>query len=211
MVFTLAAFRLGKAALTVWICLQALLANLFVLKQVSLFGFYVTCSDVFAIGGIFSLNLLQEHYGKALAQQAVYLCFYFLLFFAILSQVHLLYRPAPVDSMHGAYTQLFTPVPRLLLASLATFFIVQKCDIKLFGWLKLHLASSSFALRTFCSLLISQALDTALFSFLGLYGIVASFFDVLLISFLLKAAIIFSLSPMTYFTRKWFQTKDLLP
>ena len=60
LVFTLIAFRLGKTALGSWICIQALCANLLVLKQVVLFGLHVTCSDVFAIGGILRLNLLQE-------------------------------------------------------------------------------------------------------------------------------------------------------
>ena len=46
MLFALIALRIGKEALTVWVVLQALLANLFVMKQMSFFGFEVTCSDV---------------------------------------------------------------------------------------------------------------------------------------------------------------------
>ena len=48
--FVLGALRLGKNALLSLLALQAILANLFVVKQISLFGFAVTCSDVFAIG-----------------------------------------------------------------------------------------------------------------------------------------------------------------
>ena len=59
------------------------------IKQIDLFGFSVTCSDVFAIGGILSLNLLQEYFGKEAASRAVKVSLLALLFFAVMSQVHL--------------------------------------------------------------------------------------------------------------------------
>ena len=61
--FALGACRLGKEMLVAWIGLQAVLANLFVLKQMKLFWLDVTCSDVYAVGAFLSLNLLQEYYG----------------------------------------------------------------------------------------------------------------------------------------------------
>ena len=68
--FALGALRLGKEALTAWVALQAVLANLFVIKQMTFLGFTVTCSDVFAIGSIAGLNLVQEFFGKESARKA---------------------------------------------------------------------------------------------------------------------------------------------
>ncbi|MBI3236884.1 MAG: hypothetical protein HYZ48_04205 [Chlamydiales bacterium] len=61
----------GKAALTGWVCLQAVLANLFVLKQMVFFGFHITCSDLFAVGCTLGMNLLREYFGKAAAREGI--------------------------------------------------------------------------------------------------------------------------------------------
>ncbi len=207
--FTLGALKLGKGALTTWICLQALFANLFVLKQIELFGFQVTCSDVFAVGGILGLNLLQEYYGKPASQKATQACFFFMLFFVLLSKVHLLYIPSREDTAHEAYSQLLSPAPRLLLASLFVFFIVQKIDLKVFSKLKSKMKTSSFGLRNIISLLSSQLLDTVLFTFIGLYGIVSSLYDVILMSFLIKVVVILCLSPSAWVAKKFIPLKEI--
>ncbi len=190
--FAIIALRIGSATLTTWVTVQALVANLFVLKQITLFGFEVTASDTFAIGSLVGLNMLQEYYGRDEAKKATWTCFLFLLFFAIVSQQHLLYMPSPGDSAHGAFVTLLTPSLRLFLASMSTFFVVQQFDIAFFAYLQKKLPNQSFAVRTACSLVCSQLLDTVLFSFLGLYGMVAAIFDVILISFAVKLISIFS-------------------
>ena len=108
--FVLASLRLGKGALIALISLQGVLANLFVVKQMFFLGFSVTCSDVFAIGGILSLNLLQEYYGKEAAKQAVNISLLTLLFFAFMSQIHLLYAPTVSDTTHGAFQTIFSRI-----------------------------------------------------------------------------------------------------
>jgi uncharacterized integral membrane protein (TIGR00697 family) len=197
--FALGALRLGKEALIVWIAVQALLANLFVLKQMVFFSFHVTCSDVFAIGSILGLNLLQEYHGKAIARKTSYICFYFMLFFAAMSYVHLLYHPSPEDTAHAAYATLLSPAPRLLFASLGVFFLVQQLDVRLFGALRNRLP---LILRNGISLALSQLIDTILFTYLGLYGLVSSPFDIILISFLIKCAILLCLSPVTLLSKR---------
>lgn len=207
--FTLAALKLGKEALCTWICLQALLANLFVLKQIMLFGFHVTASDVFAVGGILGLNLMQEFYGKKGAQKATIACLYSLLLFAALSKIHLLYTPSLIDVTHLSYEKILDPAPRLFLASLIVFFIVQKIDIALFSKLKSSMNKSPFAIRNMISLCSSQLLDTVLFTFIGLYGIVFSLADVILVSFLTKLTIIAFLTPASLLAKKWITPKEL--
>ncbi|MES2200585.1 MAG: queuosine precursor transporter [Chlamydiota bacterium] len=207
--FTLGALKLGKEALCTWICLQALFANLFVLKQITLFGFHVTASDVFAVGGILGLNLMQEFYGTKGAKKATAACLYCLLLFAALSKIHLLYTPSCIDVTHLSYAKILDPAPRLFIASLATFFIVQRIDIRLFSKLKSSMATSPFAIRNLISLSTSQLLDTILFTFLGLYGIVFSLFDVIFVSFLAKVTVIAFLTPASLVAKKWITPKEL--
>jgi len=198
--FALLALRYGKSSLIAFIALQAVLANLFVVKQMSLFGFAVTCSDVFAIGGILALNLLQEYFGKEAAQQAVRISFLSLIFFACMSQLHLFYAPTPADQTHSAFQAIFASTPRIVIASMTVFYLVQKIDIRLFGYLKLFI--DKLPLRIGLSLLISQFLDTVLFSFLALYGLVESLFDIIFVSFFIKCLIIATSSPLVAFSKR---------
>lgn len=195
--FVFGALRLGKSGLVALIALQGVLANLFVIKQISLFGFSVTGTDVFAIGGIFSLNLLQEYFGKEAAREAVKISFLTLLFFAFMAQMHLLYFPTEFDQTQGAFQEIFSHSMRIVAASIGTFYLVQRFDVWFFGRLK-----GVFPFRVALSLLVSQALDTLLFSFLGLYGLVESLFDIFWVSFMVKCLIIAGSSPFVIFAKR---------
>lgn len=189
--FALGALRLGKSALITWVAVQALVANLFVLKQITLLGFEVTASDAFAIGSLLGLNFLQEYFSREEAKKATWICFFFMTFFVIISQVHLLYEPSLHDTTQTAFRTLLNPTPRLVCASMSVFFIVQRIDIHFFAYLKKQLPTASFAARTAIALIVSQFLDTIFFSFAGLYGMVASLFDIIVMSFAIKLVVIF--------------------
>lgn len=195
-IFALGALKLGKNALTAWVATQALIANLFVLKQMTLFGYNVTTSDAFAIGSLLGLNFLQEHYSKEDAKKATWICFFFMLFFAIASQLHLLYQPSSFDTTQAAYAQLLSPAPRLLFASMGVFFLVQQIDIRFFAFLKHNFPGLGFPISASIALIVSQFLDTFLFSFAGLYGMVISVLDVIVISFAVKLMVIFCITPL---------------
>lgn len=201
--FSFAALRLGSMGLIALMALQAVLANLFVVKQMTLFGFDVTCSDVFAVGGLLSLNLLQEFYGKEAAQKAVKISFLSMLFFVLMSQVHLAYQPSAFDLTHGSFASIFSSTPRIFVASIATYFIVQQIDLTFFSWLKQKLEGRNFPLRLGLSLFLSQAFDTVLFSYLGLYGLVGSLFDIILVSLIVKWIAIGCSAPFTIFAKRF--------
>lgn len=189
--------RLGKSGLMCWIGLQPILANLFVLKQITLFGFHVTCSDVYAVSTALGLNLLQEYYGKESAKKAVWISFMLLLFFVVMSGLHLLYTASSQDYTQSAYQLILSSTPRLVAASVVSFFCVQWIDVQFFGFLKSKSHYFSLFTRNIMSLSISQCLDTLLFTFLGLWGLVGQLFDVFLMSFIVKLSIALLLSLST--------------
>ena len=194
--FGLIALKLGKYYLTTWVALQAILANLFVVKQMFFFHFNITCSDVFAIGSILGLNLLQEYFGKETAQKALWGSFFAMLFFASMSQIHLLYAPSPYDTTQEAFTCILAPSPRLFAASILVFIITQHLDIRLFQLLKKKFHFLPFSLRSAISTTFSQFSDTLLFSLLGLWGLVSSLWEIIGISFLIKLLIVSCLTPL---------------
>jgi len=201
--FSFWALKMGKTALSAWIALQAVLANLFVIKQISLFGLHVTCSDVFAIGSIFGLNLLREYYGAKTAKKALWSCFFVMVCFVVMAQIHLLYTPSPLDQTHPAFASILASSPRLLLTSLAVFFLVQQIDLKLFGWMREKMGQVPLSIRNAGSVVATQFLDTLLFSLVGLWGLMENLFDIILLSFLIKAAVIACMTPLTHFAKRF--------
>ena len=103
--------RLGKEAVALLAVLLAVLSNFFVLKQISLFGWTVTCSDAYVIGHLMCLNLLQQEYGKESARRSITLSFCAMLIFALLSQIHLLFTPSSFDTAHDHYAALLGVAP----------------------------------------------------------------------------------------------------
>ena len=204
-VFTLLAARFGKEALTASIALNAILANLFIAKQMVFFGCTVTCSDVFIVGSLFGLNLLQEFYGKSAAKKATNISFVALLFFLFVSQVHLWFYPASMDQTQDAFETILSWTPRIVVSSLIVYFLVQKIDVFFFGILKNLFQGKILPFRITCSLVLSQGIDTALFSFLGLYGIVSSIWDVMIVSFLVKCLVILASAPISIFARRFMK------
>ncbi len=182
--------RLGKEAVITLAVLLAVFANFFVLKQIPLLGFTVTCSDAYVIGHLMCLNLLQQLHGRESAQRTIVLSFAAMLVFALLSQVHLMFRPSTFDTAQDHYAALLGVAPRLLAASLGTFYCVQRFDLFLFGKILKKLPSLSWRTRSSISLIISQAVDTLLFTLLGLYGVVDDWVSIFWMSFAVKCAVI---------------------
>lgn len=197
---SLVALKLGKSALIALICLQAVLANLFVTKQITLFGLCATTSDALAIGAALGLNILQEYWGKSVARTTIVLSFCAALFYTVVTQLHLWYTPHALDNAHEHFCTLLSPMPRIIAASLFTYILIQWLDSLIYTKLKTYYTGKHFTLRNMASLGFTQLLDTVLFSFLGLYGSVVlsigALQDIIVISYILKMIIILTAVPV---------------
>jgi uncharacterized integral membrane protein (TIGR00697 family) len=201
------AAKQGIGLLTAWIAILSLLANFFVLKQITLFGLNATASDVFAIGSMWSLNVLQEQYGKEAAKKAIWASFMGLGFFTVMANIHLAYEPSVFDTSQSAYIALLAPTPRILIGSLLAFFISQQCDRKLFERMKLHFPQLSQPSRSALTLICSQAIDTVLFGLFALYGLLDALAELMLWSFMIKCIAIGAMLPSALLTEQRKRTK----
>lgn len=204
----LGALLLKRAGLTAFVVTQCLLANLFVLKQTTLFGFSATCSDAYTIGATIGLNLLQEYFGKKAAKQAIVINFFILILYAIVSQIHLWYIPSTVDTTQAHYCALFEVTPRIIIASFSVFLFTQMLDYHLYGFLKNKLKDRYLLIRNYASIIICQAIDTILFSFLGLYGIIDNLWEVMLVSYSIKLIAIVVATPFVWASRPLYAYID---
>jgi len=168
-------------------------------------GLNATAADAFTIGATIGLNLLQEYFGKAITRTTIAINFFFLVFYAIVSQVHLLYTPSAFDTTQDHFSPLLGFMPRIVIASFTVYLIAQMIDYKLYGWLKKVWTSRFLVLRNYASISISQLVDTVLFSFLGLYGIIDNIGEVILVSYTIKLAAIALATPFVLGSR-WIFT-----
>ncbi len=194
--------RLGKMALSFFVIFCVLCANLFVIKQISFFGLTITPSDPFTIISFLSINLLQEWYGKELSKKTLQLALFFSLVFLGASQIHLCYSPSLMDQTDSSFHKIFSFSPRIIFSSLFVFFISQKCNLTLFSWMH-RISTLSLNRRITISSLISQLLDTLLFSFLALYGIAERIFHIILVSYSIKVLCIFFSHPLVSLYRRF--------
>jgi uncharacterized integral membrane protein (TIGR00697 family) len=203
----LCALQMGASALIAFLSALAIIANLFVLKQITLFGFTATAADVYIVGSVIALNLIQEYFGKAIARKAIWISFFLLVFYTIASQFHLWYQPSEVDTAHEYFFKLLQFMPRITIASMITYLIVQYFDSYLYGFFKKLFAGNYLLLRNYLTIIISQFLDTLLFSFLGLFGILSNLLQVMIISFAIKILVMLLSSPFIIFTKKIMRNK----
>ncbi|HJN37302.1 MAG TPA: queuosine precursor transporter [Gammaproteobacteria bacterium] len=165
-------------------------ANVFVLKQINLFGLQVTAADVYSVGAMLSVNLLQEFSPKSSINNLIQMGFIVMLLFAVNSWFHLLYVPGLHDYSQEAYQMLFHHTPRLVIVSMVCFLFSTWVEASLFK--RLSATSLPFYCRAMVSMMVGQTLDTGLFTVLALYNILDSlltiFFFSLSIKFLTIAA-----------------------
>ncbi len=199
---SLVALRLGKVALVSYITLLAVVSNLFITKQIMLFGMEVVATDAYAVGAMVGLQMLQEYYGRAQAKRAIIISFCLLIFYGIMAAIHLNYIPSEQDTMHIHFVALLKHMPRITIASLTSYLGSQLLDYHFYGLLGKLFSGSYLLLRNLTSLLIVQLFDTILFSFLGLYGIINDIKSVIIMSFSIKMVVIFLSPPFIAVSKK---------
>lgn len=192
---TLTMLRFGLAGLISFLCAQAILANLFVIKQINLLGLNATAADIYIVGSVLTLNLIQEYYGKEQARKAIWMSFALLVFYTLVTQIHLLYHPSASDFSQDAYYAILSFMPRITIASMFTYLLVQYFDTFFYGLLRNLTQGNYLTVRNMCTIFASQLLDTILFSILGLYGIVDNITQIMLVSFTVKMIAMLALVP----------------
>ena len=186
----------GRSLLIAYLCLLGVLANLFVLKTITLFGLTATCSDLYMVAMVLGLNVLQEWWGKESAQKAIYYGFGALIAYTLFCLFQLGYAPAITDTHMTFYQELLGHMPRITAASLIAYFVSLQCDRALYGFLRTRSCLSVTRASTL-SMIASQSLDTVLFSILGLYGTLTGIGSIIMVSMIIKGCTIMIMTPFT--------------
>ena len=199
---TLFFLYLGKEALITYVSILFVIANIFVIKQIQLGGYNATGADAFIIGVSFSINLLQEYWGKKIARKAIIISFASSALYLLMTVIHLAYLPATFDTSQEHFAYLMQHSARIIFASFTSYIVTQTADTYLYDFIKNHTRGRFFILRSYISMFSSQLFDTILFSYLGLYGIVNNITHIILISYLIKIAAILLSTPFMILAQK---------
>lgn len=165
---SLVAFRYGKVYIFVLIAIYSLLMNIFVLKQFTLFGLAVTGGNAL-YGAVFLLtDILAEHYGRQEALKAVWIGFLTSAIFVVTTQILLAFSVNEFDFAQPHLQALFSLAPRILFGSMLAYIIAQSFDVWIFCKIRVWTNNKYLFLRNNGSTLISQFIDTLIFTAVGL-------------------------------------------
>ena len=173
----LAAYRLfGKTGLYAMTMAATILANVEVLILIEGFGMEQTLGNVMFASTYLITDILSENEGKESASKAVWLGVFAAVIMILFTQYWLLYTPAEGDWAFGHITAIFSTTPRMLLASFLGYVVSQRFDVWLYHrwWAfttrKTGDSKGYLWLRNNGSTLISQILNTVLFTLLAFAG-----------------------------------------
>lgn len=161
----------GLLGLYVYNCLAIIFANIQVLRvaQYEYFSEPVALGTVLFTTTFFVNDLITEHYGLENAKKSVKLGFFVQVLTAIWMVVAMSHPQAAgvTDQNYQAMLQLFTPAPRILIASLLSYFCSQWLDVILFNKLRDATQGKSLWLRQNLAMFTSGLFDNFLFSALA--------------------------------------------
>ena len=166
----------GKNGLLAFNVLATLLANIEVLLLVRAFGVEMTLGNVMFASTFLITDILSENHSRKDANRAVVISTFCSIVFIAISQMWLLYTPAENDWASGAFHTIFSSTPRIVCASLLVYLISQLTDVWLYhkwwDWCRKRFRDEKKGLwiRNNGSTMISQLLNTLLYTFFAFYG-----------------------------------------
>ncbi len=194
----------GRTGLFLWVPIATILANIQVVKMVNLFGMEATLGNIVYASSFLVTDILSENHGQACAKKAVFFGFFSMLSFALMMNFALAFTPSASDFANDAMQAIFTLMPRIALASLSAYLVSQFHDIHAYQfWRRKFPAVKFLWLRNNLSTMVSQALDTVIFTLIAFWGVYpgAVLLEILLTTYLLKWLVALLDTPFLYAAR----------
>lgn len=200
----------GEKGLMCWTVIATIAANIEVLIMIDAFGLPQTLGNVMFASTFLVTDILSEVSGKKKATQAVHIGILTSVSFILITQSWFFYTPNSEDFLSGSIREVFSNTPRLMIAGLVVYAIVQRFDVWAyhFFWRLTERKSGDkrrfLYLRNNASTLLSQLLNTVLFTLAAFWGV----FDIrTLLSIMLSSYVIFIFTslcdtPIVYIARR---------
>ncbi len=212
-------FRIfGKSGVFAWTVMETIAANIEVLILVKAFGMEMTLGNTLFASSFLATDILSELYGKKEANKGVWIGIASTLMFMVISLTWQFYIPTENDFASPAIREIFAITPRIMIASLAAYFLSEFLDVQLYHWIWNKSTKKSgdknkfLWLRNNGATLLSQLINTIVFNLLAFWGtypagtlvsIVASTYAIYIITSLLD-------TPFVYLARKMGKSSSVV-
>jgi len=196
--------RFGKLGLYIWVPIATIVANLQVIKLVTLFGVESTLGNIVYASSFLVTDILSENHNRKDAQRAVVIGFMSLIAATILMQLALAFRPSGNDFAQDSLQTIFGFMPRLTVASLMAYLLSQFHDVWMFHLLKSKSKEGKgLWLRNNISTMISQAIDSIVFTLVAFWGVLESslLVEIIITTYLFKFVVAALDTPFVYLAR----------
>ncbi|MCD6574484.1 queuosine precursor transporter [Candidatus Aerophobetes bacterium] len=207
--FSIFAFYIwGRYGLYVMVAMGTFVCNLQVIKTIQMFGMVATLGNVVYASIFFNTDILSEIYGKREARKAVWVGFYALISATVAMQFAIRFKPDVSDAIQSHLEAIFNLMPRVVIASLSAYLISQHHDVWAFHFWKRVTGGRWLWLRNNLSTMVSQLIDTTVFTFLAFWGVFSFpvFCQIFLTTYLFKWIIAVLDTPFLYLAR-WLYYK----
>ena len=204
----------GKYGLYAAVILGIVLGNLQggKVSQLEFFGYSFTVSmgAILYSGIYFATDVLNEKFGREEANRAVMLGFVANIAVMLTLLISVQFKPSQITGsaleVHNAISTLASYSPVFVIGSLIAYLVSQTFDVWIFHRIKVLTDGKYLWLRNNVSTIISQALDTFLYTFVWVVGTELSFlaaFGIALTKYVFKVIIALIDTIFIYWVRKW--------
>jgi hypothetical protein len=210
---TIGMYRLfGRDGLLGCIVLAILLANIQGPKLTMIFGLQTSLGVIFYSGIFFATDLLSEKYGRAEAGKAVLIGFAVSVIVVLMMSLALMFQPSDQPNtaefsrlIHESFQAILNFTPRFVFGSLLAYLISQSLDVWLFHKIKERTQGRWLWLRNNGSTMLSQAVDTLIYSFVVWWGVVdlETALQLGMVKYGFKLVIAAIDTPFIYWARSW--------
>jgi uncharacterized integral membrane protein (TIGR00697 family) len=207
------AYRLfGKVGLFSWTAMAMIIANIQVMKTISIFGLVTALGNIIYGTTFLVTDILCENYSKKDANTAVWIGFLILIATTVLMQISLMFVPDASDTLSPALQQIFSLLPRITIASLTAYVISQLHDVWAFMFWKRLCRGKYLWLRNNLSTITSQLIDNTIFTYIAFVGFFGLFgwkqvfswdiiFQIFIVSYIMKFIVAACDTPFVYWSR----------
>lgn len=200
----------GGKGLLCWTVFATIAANIEVLILIRAYGMDQTLGNILFASTFIVTDILSEVQGKKKANEAVNIGIMISAMFIVVSQIWLNYLPSENDQIFPHMQAVFSNTPRVMFAGLLVYAVVQRFDVWLYHkvWQRTterYGCKTRFLwFRNNASTLISQFLNTVLFTLAAFYGVYESsvLLDIIYTSYIIFIFTSITDTPIVYWARK---------
>ena len=191
----------GRQGLLVWVPISAIVANIQVIKLIEVFGFEATLGNIVYATSFLATDILSENHGKKDARLGVLMAMVFLALVTLIMFIAVRFTPSEADTAHRHLAAVFELMPRIAGASFAAFALSQLHDVWAYHFWKQKKPGKRFIwIRNNASTLVSQAIDSAIFTVGAFAGVLppAVLVEIIFTTYLFKIVVAALDTPLVY-------------